>query len=186
MSADGDGPCSCFKPCLTHTFMAANNAQYWIDKLQLTAHVEGGAFAEVYRSAMVLPAEALTTAHKGDRNAMTSIYFLLQHGEFSAFHRIASDELWHFYDGGTLYIYEIGHEGSLTKHVLGNGERALPFAVIKAGSWFASRVEDEGQYVLCGCTVAPGFDFADFELAERGELQKQYPQHAKLIGQLTR
>ena len=135
---------------------------------------------------MVLPVEALTAAHLGARNAMTSIYFLLEYGEFSAFHRIASDELWHFYDGGTLCIYEIATDGTLTKHLLGCEEDALPMVVIKAGSWFASRVEEEGSFTLCGCRVAPGFDFEDFELANRDSLQQQYPQHSGLIAQLTR
>ena len=76
--------------------------------------------------------------------------------------------------------------GLLTRHLLGCGKDALPFAVIKAGSWFSSRVEDEDNYTLCGCTVAPGFDFADFELANRDALQQQYPQHSDLIAGLTR
>lgn len=161
-------------------------AQYWKDRLQLISHIEGGAFSEVYRAALVLPHNTLTPAHNGDRNAMTSIYFLLQHGEFSAFHRIASDELWHHYDGDTLCIYEILPDGALITHLLGTGHDATPFAIIKAGSWFASRVEGEGSYTLCGCTVAPGFDFADFELAERSALQQQYPVHAAIIEELTR
>lgn len=163
------------------------NAQYWKDKLQLESHVEGGAFKEVYRSDMVLPQNTLTTEHKGDRAASTSIYFLLQHGEFSAFHRIASDEIWHHYDGTTLMVYEIDADGQLTTHKLGknieNGE--TPQAVIKANSWFGSRVEVENGYALCGCTVAPGFDFADFELADRDELSTHFPQYADLIKSLT-
>lgn len=162
------------------------NAQYWKDKLQLTGHVEGGAYAEVYRSDLVIPQNVLTTQHGGDRNAMTSIYFLLEYGEFSAFHRIASDELWHHYDGGMLCIYEILTNGTLKKHLLGINDNAAPFAFIKAGSWFASRVEETDSYTLCGCTVAPGFDFADFELANRDALKLMYPQHASLIESLTR
>lgn len=162
------------------------SANYWKEKLRLIAHVEGGAFREIYRSTLVLPESVLTEGHWGDRNAMTSIYFLLQHGEFSAFHRIASDELWHHYDGGILCIYEITPDGELVKHLLGTEGDARPFAVIRAGSWFGSRVEEEGSYTLCGCTVAPGFDFADFEMAERGVLQQEYPQHAAVIGELTR
>lgn len=117
---------------------------------------------------------------------MTGIYFLLQQGEFSAFHRIASDELWHHYDGGALHIYEILPDGQLVTHVLGTEGEALPFAVIRAGSWFASRVARGNDYTLCGCTVAPGFDFSDFELAERSALQQQYPQHTGIIAELTR
>jgi len=117
---------------------------------------------------------------------MTSIYFLLEHGEFSAFHRIASDELWHHYDGGTACIYEILPDGTLVRHLLGTEADAMPFVVIKAGSWFGSRVEVPGSYTLCGCTVAPGFDFDDFELADRAELTSLHPRHAAIIAELTR
>jgi len=165
-----------------------NSAQHWKEKLQLISHIEGGAFHEVYRSPLVLPQSALSPEHKGDRNASTSIYFLLEYGEFSAFHRIASDELWHFYDGTTLSIYEIKQNGELTKHLLGkdieNGESLQ--VLIPAASWFASRVETENSFALCGCTVAPGFDFTDFELANREKLQKQFPQYKELIESLTR
>lgn len=164
------------------------SANYYITQLGLSAHVEGGAFKEIYRSSLVLPKDLLTPEHGGDRNAMTSIYFLLQYGEFSAFHRIASDELWHFYDGGGLCIYEIDRSGVMTRHLLGKdiaaGER--PMVCIKAGSWFGSRVEETGSYTLCGCTVAPGFDFADFELADREVLTGLYPQHTGIISELTR
>lgn len=163
------------------------SAAYWKEKLGLTGHVEGGAFKEVYRSAMTIPQNALTGGHKGDRAASTGIYFLLEYGEFSSFHRIASDELWHFYDGCVLCVYEIKPSGELVKHLLGkdidSGER--PQLVIPAGSWFGSRVEQEGGYTLCGCTVAPGFDFADFELADRQTLTNQYPQHEEIIRSLT-
>lgn len=165
-----------------------NKAAYWKQQLQLTAHVEGGAFKEVYRSALILPQSALHHTHGGDRAASTSIYFLLEHGEFSAFHRIASDELWHFYDGDRLAIYEIDKDGALTRHLLGRDieHRASLQVIIKAGSWFASIVESEGNFALCGCTVAPGFDFADFELGSRAQLIEAYPQHIDLITSLTR
>lgn len=166
--------------------MASRSPQYWIDRLSLTPHVEGGAFSEIYRSDLLLPQDVLSAAHKGMRNAMTSIYFLLQQGQFSAFHRIASDELWHHYDGGTLSIYEIAPDGTLTRHLLGLEEEARPFAIIKAGSWFGSRVETPEAYTLCGCTVSPGFDFADFELADRAELSTLYPAQKSIISELTR
>lgn len=161
------------------------SAAYWIEKLDLESHIEGGAFKEVFRSTLIL--ENLPAGFKGARNASTSIYFLLQQGQFSAFHRIAADEGWHFYEGSPLTVYEIEENGTLTIHRLGsdfeNGERFQ--TTIKAGSWFASRVEGEG-YALVGCTVAPGFDFADFELATFTTLSAQYPQHQNLIRELTR
>ncbi|MBX2907593.1 MAG: cupin domain-containing protein [Taibaiella sp.] len=166
--------------------MTTRSPKYWIDKLSLTPHVEGGAFSEIYRSELLLPQNALTTEHHGPRNAMTSIYFLLEFGQFSAFHRIASDELWHHYDGGSLFIYEITPAGELKVHKLGVDSDASPFTVIKAGSWFGSRVETASSYTLCGCTVAPGFDFADFELAGRNSLAQLYPEHKGIIEALTR
>ncbi|SIO12550.1 cupin domain-containing protein [Chitinophaga niabensis] len=157
-------------------------AAYWRETLQLTQHVEGGSFRETYRAPLVLQQPA------GPRAASTGIYFLLEDGEFSAFHRIASDEMWHFYDGVTLHIYEIKPNGTLHVHRLGRdvaqGEQLQ--LVIPAGSWFASSVEETGGFALVGCTVAPGFDFADFELAEKAVLSQLFPQHAGLIGLLTR
>jgi len=99
--------------------MTANTAQYWREKLQLSNHPEGGSYRRTYTAGLVLPQAALSNAHKGDRYAATSIYFLLEYGECSAFHRIASDELWHFYEGDGLVIYEIKPGGTLVKHLLG-------------------------------------------------------------------
>ena len=163
-------------------------AAYWIDRLQLTEHIEGGAFGEVYRSPLIIPRKSLPVLFQGDRNASTSIYFLLQQGQFSAFHRIAADELWHFYFGDALLIYEIGHSGGLTVHRLGNDpEKGESFqAVVKAGSWFASVPAEGSEYALVGCTVAPGFDFADFELAEGDALARQYPAYREIIEAMTR
>lgn len=166
--------------------MNKRTASYWKNRLELTQHVEGGAFKEVYRSQDVLRQNVLSKEHNGDRNISTAIYFLLTFGDFSAFHRIASDELWHHYDGDTLHVYEITLNGELITHKLGKDEDAQPQLIIPAGSWFASRVETEGGFTLCGCTVAPGFDFEDFELADRELLQKEFPTHASLIEQLTR
>ena len=160
-------------------------ANYWIEKLGLTRHVEGGSFKEVYRSSGMIE----TDFGPSDRwrHVSTSIYFLLEKGQFSAFHRIKSDEIWHFYTGDSLIIYEIDPEGKLTEHLLGNRpDKGESFqCVIRAGNWFASRVAADGDYALCGCTVSPGFDFTDFELAERSFLVKLYPQHEELITQLT-
>jgi predicted cupin superfamily sugar epimerase len=164
------------------------DAAYWIDKLQLTRHVEGGAFREIYRSELVIPRHSLPLFFQGDRSASTHIYFLLSNGEFSAFHRIAADELWHFYSGDQLLVHEITHSGRLVTHRLGSdpdNEESF-FAVIRGGSWFASTLANGGEYALVGCTVAPGFDFSDFELAERDALAAQYPEHEELIRKLTR
>ena len=168
--------------------MTRPDASYWIHKLQLTAHVEGGAFRETYRSELTIPQQALPLFFQGDRSASTSIYFLLAAGQFSAFHRIASDEVWHFYFGDPLLVYEINHNGRLIVHRLGtNPDQGESFqCVVKAGSWFASAPAPESEYALVGCTVAPGFDFTEFELADRTLLAGQYPEHAELINRLTR
>jgi len=164
-----------------------HNAAFYRQQLNLTSHVEGGAFRETYRAAWKFSPSVLPAAMKGERNAATGIYFLLEEGEFSAFHRIAADEMWHFYDGHSLRIYDIDPEGQLTVHKLGldiaQGEQ--PQLVISAGHWFASRVEVPGGFALVGCTVAPGFDFADFELATKDNLQAVYPQHGDLIASLV-
>jgi predicted cupin superfamily sugar epimerase len=168
--------------------MQRPDAAYWIQQLELRSHVEGGAFREVYRSDLTIAQKALPVFFQGPRNVSTSIYFLLASGQFSAFHRIASDEVWHFYFGDPLLIYEIGHAGVLTVHRLGpNIEKGEQFQlVIKAGSWFASVPAEDSEYALVGCTVAPGFDFAEFELADRATLAQQFPQHRGIIEALTR
>ena len=165
-----------------------HTAAYWIEKLGLTDHVEGGAFAETYRSPLVLPKANLPEGHTGDRSAATAIYFLLQPGRFSAFHRIVSDELWHFYTGATVHVYEITAAGELKHHILGDDpELGQSFqCLIPGGSWFGSRIEAESGDGLVGCTVSPGFDFEDFELAAREHLMASYPEYADIIEQLTR
>ncbi|HET6995302.1 MAG TPA: cupin domain-containing protein [Chitinophagaceae bacterium] len=167
--------------------MSIHGADFWIRHLELTRHIEGGWYNEVYRSPLLLKNTQLPSYFPGTRNSCTHIYFLLQQHGFSAFHRIRSDELWHFYSGDALIVYEIDDSGQLTKHRLGNdpGKAESFFCVIKAGNWFASRVADGGDYTLVGCTVSPGFDFEDFELADKKMLLNVYPQHAELINELA-
>jgi predicted cupin superfamily sugar epimerase len=163
-------------------------AQYWIEHLGLSPHPEGGYYAATYKSDLTIAATALPPGFHGSRSASTAIYFLLSGGDFSAFHRLAADELWHFYAGNSLGVYVIDPEGKLTQVQLGNRPEAGEVfqAVVKAGSWFGSRLKDGDGFALVGCTVAPGFEFADFELAKRAELIATNPQHAKLIKALTR
>lgn len=168
--------------------MASQAVETWIKHLQLNHHVEGGWYSEVYRSALTIPEQVLTPVFPGDRSACTHIYFLLEKENFSAFHRIRSDEIWHFYSGDPITVYEIDTSGNLTAHLLGNdpSKGHSLCCVIKANSWFASRVANGGEYGLAGCTVAPGFDFNDFELAFSKELSTQFPQHTELISSLCR
>ena len=162
------------------------DAQYWINHLGLSPHPEGGYYRATYKSELTIARGALPSSYQGDRSASTAIYFLLDGRDFSAFHRIASDEVWHFYAGSSLVVYVIGPEGDYSELHLGDGSDEAFQAVVKAGCWFASRVKDTAGFALVGCTVAPGFDFADFELAVRPELVAAYPQHRKLIEELTR
>jgi uncharacterized protein len=163
-------------------------ASYWIEKLQLVKHIEGGHFREIYRSRITVNKNNLPDSFHGARNICTAIYFLLEKKQFSAFHRISSDEIWHFYEGDALIIYEIAFDGKLIEHKLGsNAENGEVFqAVVKAGNWFASCVYNGEGYALVGCTVSPGFDFDDFELAKRETLIEQFPKHADLISALTK
>ena len=158
------------------------SSQYYIDKLALKAHPEGGHFAETYRAKETIPADALPTQFDGERNLCTAIYFLLEGNQFSAFHRIKSDELWHFYVGIPLNVFIIHPDGELEIMRIGNTlEEDCNFqGLVKAGCWFASQPTNTEGFSLVGCTVAPGFDFADFELAGI-ELAEQFPEHRDLI-----
>ncbi len=168
--------------------MTAKNAAYWKERLQLQQHPEGGAYRRTFSSSVTAAAGSLPTVFKGMRHYSSAIFFLLEYGNFSAFHRLHSEEMWHFYTGYSLTIYEIAKSGRLLIHTLGSdfeaGERFQ--VLIPAGSWFGSRVEQTEGFALVGCTVTPGFDFSDFELASRAELVHAYPQHATLIRELTR
>jgi predicted cupin superfamily sugar epimerase len=164
------------------------NANYWIKKLNLEAHPEGGFYRQTYKADLVLPGEALPPNFTGPRAVSTAIYFLLQGKSFSAFHRLRSDELWHFYAGAPLLVHVIGESGEYSTILLGSDPDAEEQrqAAVKAGCWFASHLRDGKSFALVGCTVAPGFDFTDFELAKREELTRRYPQHRLLIEKLTR
>ena len=160
--------------------------QYWVERLGLEPHPEGGAYVETYRS----PAR-----HAGDaagfptgRCFATGIYFLVPAGEFSALHRIRSDELWHFYYGAPLEIVVLDGAGELAVKTLGLAleQGQAPQHVVAAGAWFGASVATDTGYALVGCTVSPGFDFCDFELAKRDELSALYPEHAPLIERYTR
>jgi uncharacterized protein len=159
-------------------------AAHWIRELQLSPHPEGGYYRVTYSSQLSIARMALPSNFHGDRAASTAIYFLLTEKEFSAFHRIASDELWHFYAGNALQILAIDPDGVLSELRL-DGTGSFQ-AMVPAGSWFASRLVDMSGFALVGCTVAPGFDFAEFELAKREQLITFYPQHRQVIEDLTR
>ncbi|HQQ95422.1 MAG TPA: cupin domain-containing protein [Bacteroidia bacterium] len=164
------------------------NAGSLIKSLKLQVHPEGGYYRETYRSDEVMHEGDLPERFTSSRCFSTAIYFLLENRDFSAFHRIRSDETWHFYAGSALELYEITVSGKLKRTLIGSdlesGEQfqyTVPF-----GSWFASRVKDGNGFALLGCTVAPGFDFRDFELGDRHALVNEFPEYSDLIRSLTR
>lgn len=154
-----------------------------IKELKLKKHPEGGYFSETYRSVEVMKKHYLPKRFSDDRHFSTSIYFLLNYDDFSSFHRLKADEIWHFYSGSPLNIYVIQKNGKLKKIILGKNH--LYQAVIHAGQWFAADVSKLKSYSLVGCTVSPGFDFRDFEMGERAALIELYPKHKSLIKRLT-
>jgi len=164
------------------------NAEHFIQHLQLQPHPEGGFFKETYRSPGIIPANCLTSDFSGERSYSTAIYFLLQQGDYSAFHRIASDECWHFYEGGTLLIHIIDKQGNYSCVQLGRKihEGEVFQFVVPALCWFASEPAPGSEFSLVGCTVSPGFDFADFEMPDKKALSKQYPEHSSIIHRLCR
>lgn len=155
--------------------------------LEMDSHVEGGYYKETYRSNLIIPSESLPNRFNGDRSASTHIYFLLEFGQCSKLHRIASDEHWHFYAGQTLEVYEIKQNGTLLVHKLGNRlDKGEQFhTVIESGSWFGSRCMVPHSFSLVGCTVAPGFDFQDFKMGDRDEMLKEFPHLESIILELT-
>jgi len=160
-------------------------ADYWIQKLQLSKHPEGGYYRETYRSDNGLD---LLTGSSGIHSISSAIYFLLDRHQFSAFHRIKTDEIWHFYTGSSLILYVLENKDIVSRLILGNdidaGEEFQ--AVIKSGSWFGAIVSDCSSYSLVGCTTSPAFNFENFELGKRENLLQIYPKHKAIIERLTK
>jgi predicted cupin superfamily sugar epimerase len=150
--------------------------------LGLQAHPEGGFYKETYRSSC-----SMKTEQNSIRNVCTAIYFLLENDNISLFHRIQSDELWFFHQGEPLEIVFI-KEGILNSIILGNSfeNGEVPQATIPANTWFASSVKNLKGYSFVSCTVAPGFDFADFELAKREDLINEFPNLKETIEKFTK
>lgn len=151
-------------------------------RLGLAPHPEGGFYRETHRSSVMVDTP------RGPRAASTAIYFLVTRGSFSALHRIASDEVWHHYAGAPLRVVCIDDDGARDDRLVGPDLAAgqSPQATVRAGVWFGATIEGDGEWALVGCTVAPGFDFADFELARRDAMTKRFPEHAAIIEALTR
>ena len=157
-----------------------------IKALNLTPHPEGGHYRETYKSGLTFDAAAESPAFSGRRSCGAAIYFLLADEEVSHLHRIKADELWHFYEGAPLTVHVIHPDGTLEQILLGpdtlKGERFQ--AMVPAGCWFGASLS-QGGHALVGCTTHPGFEFEDFQMAERDSLLRQWPEHKETIKKLT-
>lgn len=159
-----------------------------IKQFNLKAHPEGGWYRQTYKSKESVSAKALPERFGDERAFSTAIYFLLEKGNFSAFHKIKSDECWHFYAGDPLLIYVIKQNGELEIASLGNdfkNNQVFQY-IVPANCWFASRPAPGSSYCFVGCTVSPGFEFEDFELGNPNILSVMYPQHETVIKELCR
>ena len=149
---------------------------------------EGGFFRETYRSGLRLSNECLGGVYAGERSAATAIYYLLTPDSFSAVHRLRSDEVFHFYLGDPVDMLQLHPDGAVEHLVIGNDLRAgqQPQVVVPSGTWQGAALSDGGRFALLGTTVAPAFEFEDFELGRRSELAKRYPGATATIERLTR
>ena len=153
-----------------------SNAKYWIDRLELMPHPEGGYYREVYRSTDT----TRHPEHSKKRNLATSIYFLLEGENISHFHELSSDELWYYHDGqgANIHVFQDGKHQTCQLSKAPDGQLQV---LIPAHSEFAAEVIDQKGYVLMGCVVTPGFDFEDFRMLKKGKMLEKYPDYAALI-----
>ena len=145
--------------------------------------LEGGYYRETYRSARRVPG---LTADGPDKAASTAIYYLLTPDTCSALHRLPTDEVYHFYYGDAVHLLTLGPDGGKVV-VLGTDLRTgqMPQCVVPAGVWQGSCLAAGGKVALLGTTMAPGFDFSDYQSADRAELERAYPTFAEMIRRLT-
>ena len=162
------------------------NVRDIVTRFNMTPHPEGGFYTETYRSAGSIPATVLPGC-AGERSFSTAILFLLRQGEYSRLHRIRQDEIWHLYLGGPLRLVSLSARGEYREVLLGRdilGGQEVQYAV-PGGCWFGATPCPGAEYALVGCTVAPGFEFADFELGERGRLEQAFPAAREIIREFT-
>ena len=169
--------------------MASMTAEAVKKLLGLTPHPrEGGSFIRTYESSEILPASAFEPGrYTGSRNIATAIYYLIEPDSFSRLHRLGSDEIFHFYAGDPVEMLQLQSHGSATIIRIGNdlakGER--PQVTVPRGVWQGARLAPGGAWALLGCTVSPGFKYADYETGSRAELSAQWPLYAARIADLT-
>lgn len=162
--------------------MSQRSATDWIRQLTLQPHPDGGYYKEVFRSVESVQ----RTGSDELRHACTSIYYLLEGEDYSGFHRIKSDEIWYFHKGVPLTIHVITASGEHKVLELSDAPTGSLSLVVPAGLWFAAEIPSNVGYALVSCAVAPGFEFSEFEMADRAELQKNYPAYAELFQRLCR
>lgn len=159
----------------------------WIQELNLEPHPEGGFYKELLRSEFIIPAGKLSGKHDSNRSLYTSIYFLLEEGSVSKFHRLKSDEIWYYHYGDSMIIECIKENGEHYTEKLGqdvlSGEKFQ--VLIPGGTIFGAKTNGQNKYSLVGCLVSPGFDFQDFKLFESEELLRLYPRHQSIILEFT-
>ncbi len=165
-----------------------STAKYWKDHLNLIPHPEGGYYKETYRSNIQIETAKIPGDYDGPRSLYTCIYYLLEREDFSAFHKVASDEFWYFLEGANILIHQIDSKGELSVIKLGRnihlGETLLH--LVPANTWFCAEVENKSGYALVSCSVHPGFDFKDFEMGSYEGLMELYPKQQSIIRRFTR
>lgn len=161
--------------------------KYFIEKLRMKPHEEGGYYAEYLKSKEIHDFSFINKDFEGNRMLWSSTYFLLKDRDTSVFHSIKSDEIWYYNSGTAVIIYIINEKGELHREKLGldidRGEQ--PMVLIPAGSIFAAEMDGTG-YSLMTCMCSPGFDYADFSIAERSNLLEKYPAYETIIKRLTK
>jgi predicted cupin superfamily sugar epimerase len=162
--------------------MQQQNASYWIHQLGMQPHPEGGHYKEVFRSPQQVNRIGSTVAMQ----ACTSIYYLLEDKDYSGFHRIKSDEIWYFHKGMPLNIHVINIDGNHEVWELSDLPTGNLSLVVRAGLWFAAEIPSKESYALVSCAVAPGFEFSEFEMADKEMLQKLYTGYDELFAEFCR
>lgn len=162
--------------------MEVQNALYWVERLKMLPHPEGGYYCEHFRSQ-----QQVTRANTSvTRSACTSIHYLLEGCDFSGFHRLLSDEIWYFHTGAPLYVHVITSDGEYSLNELsfsGSGSLTL---TVPAGCWFASEIPSKTGFSLVSCAVAPGFEFSEFEMGAKDDLSVKFPKYPGLFKKLCR
>lgn len=150
--------------------------------------MEGGYFAETYRSAEIISQECLQRRYSSARSVGTAIYYLLEPNTFSELHRVASDEIFHFYLGDPVEMLQLWPDGSGKRVLIGTDIESgmAPQVIVPHGVWQGARLLAGGTFALLGCTVSPGFEYADYENGSRSLLCAAYPEFRDVIGALTR